>query len=324
MRAKEQHLSGASFWRSIGIILFLGYCFTITPAEAMVTARSLSGTVEVLFEGEEVWKPFSVTMKLDAGDQIRAGQDSSINLLCEDGSELHLGAETQLVISKLEFSTAQKIYVSRFKLFWGAVTAKAAAFEFNEKSFKIETNTVVVDIKSSEGTVAASKDKSQSDVFVKSGLFEIQQTGKGIVNISGFVNDQESIVFPLDSVGEEVLLNVRKRERKITLQSNDSLPSIRALTGRHDGILEIKNAGETQINVSFPGNFTTLYHKEVATFEIPAEQEISIEATGKAHVIFWFGQVTFPETQQPSRERSSPRLAPKQTMTSTPAATRIT
>ena len=300
-----------SFWKSIGIILFLGYCFTITPAEAAVTVRSFSGTVEVLFKGEHVWEPFADTINLDVGDQIRTGQDSSVDLACEDGSELDLRENTQLAISELEFSTAQKTCVSRFKLFWGTVTVKAAIFELEKNSFEIETNTAIVTIKSSEGIVTASKDTPQTDVFVKQGLFEIQQTGNGIVSISGFVNDQEGIVFPLDIVRERVLLDVRRLERKIILESNISLPSIRALTGRHDGILEIKNAGETPINVSFPGNFTTLYYKEVATFEIPAEQEISIETTGKAHVIFWFGQVTFPETQQPSRERSSPRKYPR-------------
>lgn len=317
MRTKEQHLAGVSFWRSIGIILFLGYCFTITPAEAMVTTRSLSGTVEVLFEGEHVWKSFSDTMKLDVGVQIRTGQDSSVDLLCEDGSELHLEEETQLAISELTFSADQKTCVSRFKLFWGGVTANAGKFTFEENSFKIETSTAVVAVKSSEGRVTASKDKSQSDVFVKRGLFEIQQTGKGIVNISGFVNDQEGIVFPVDMVNARVLLDVRRLERKIILESNLSLPSIRALTGRHDGILEIKNAGETPINVSFQGNFTTLYHEEVATFEISAEQEISLEATGKTHVIFWFGQVTFPDTQ-PSRQRYSPAPVPKQIIESSP------
>lgn len=306
---------GTSFWRSIGIILFLGYWVTITPAEAAVTVRSFSGTVEVLFKGEHGWKPFSDTMKLDVGDQIRTGQDSSVDLVCEDKSELDLRENTQLAIRELEFSVAQKTCVSRFNLFWGAVAVKVAIFELEKNSFEIETNTAIVTIKSSEGIVTVSKDTPQTDVFVKQGLFEIQQTGNGIVNISGFVNDQEGIVFPLDTVRERVLLDVRRLERKIILESNVSLPSIRALTGRHDGILEIKNAGEAPINVSFQGNFTILYQEEVVTFEIPAEQEISLEATGKAHVIFWFGQVTFPEAQ-PSRKRYSPRLVPKQTIES--------
>jgi hypothetical protein len=315
MRAKGQYLLAASFWRSIGIILFLGYCFTITPAEAAVILQSFSGTVEVLFKGEHVWKPLSDTIKLDVGDQIRTSQDSSVDLVCEDGSELDLSENSQLAIRELEFSVAQKTCVSRFNLFWGAVTVKVAIFELEKNSFEIETNTAIITIKSSEGTVAASKDKSQSDVSVTQGLFDIQQIGNGIVNISGFVNDQEGIMFPLDTVSERVLLDIRRLEHKIILESNVSLPSIRALTGRHDGILEIKNAGEAPINVSFQGNFATLYQEEVATFEIPAEQEISLEATGKAHVIFWFGQVTFPDTQ-PSRERYSPRPAPKQTIES--------
>ncbi len=323
MEAKRQHLVGASFLRNIGIILFLGYCSIITPVEAAVTGRSFNGTVEVLFEGEQIWNPFSDTMKLNVGDQIRTGRGSSVDLVCEDESELHIAEETQIAISELEFSVTEKTCVSRFKLFGGIVTAKVATFTSTSKknAFKIDTDTVVVDVKSSEGTITALKDEPGSDVIVKQGLFEIQQTGKGIVNISGLVDDhegdQEGLAFPLDSLGAWIYLDVQKDKRKITLESNVPLPSIRALIGNHDNILEVKNVSDALLNVSSQGNAVILDREERAIFEVPADQEIFIEATGKANAIFWFRRISFPKTQSP-RKRYSPALAPKQTIESSP------
>ncbi len=293
MRSKGWHLLGILLLKSIGMIVFVGYLFFITPAEAAVTIQPLSGTVEVFFKGEQAWKPFSDTTALNVGDQVRIGKAGSADLLGEDQSVLHLGEETQLAINELEFSKVQKARVFRFKLFWGTVTSEVVELDFKQDIFELETDTSVTTAKSSEGIVVASRDEPRSDVIVKQGFFEIRQTGKGMVNISGLVDKQEGLTFRLNSVGARILLEVQRPVREITLESNIPLSLIRALIGYNDNSVKIENASNAPLNVSFRKNTTTLEQEEAATFGIPADEEIFVEAVGKANAIFWFKQMSF-------------------------------
>jgi hypothetical protein len=160
MNTQRKHLVTSSLWGKIALIVFM-LCFVSTvSAEAAVTVRAFTGTVEVLLKGKDTWKPTSEAMELNVGDEILTGKGSSVDLLSEDGSELHLGEETQLAISELEFSVTEKTRVSRFKLIWGTVTAKVATFMFKKNTFEIETDTVVAGFKFSNLQIATKQNKA--------------------------------------------------------------------------------------------------------------------------------------------------------------------
>lgn len=209
-------------WGRAGLILvvvFLGCFLWVSQAEAVLTAQSISGTVEVLLTGEQNWKPLTATMKLQTGDQIKTGPNSSVDLWFEDGSVLNLAEGSQLSINQLEVSTVQKSRVARFKLWWGAVTAKVTRLAFTENVCEVETETVVAGVKFSEMTVIQPQNTSQSEVIARQGLIEIRQVGEGTVNVSAFLSPK-GIKFSLNRVGVRVLVGVEKILQKISVECN--------------------------------------------------------------------------------------------------------
>ena len=155
----------------LGLLLVLGL---VGQTEAAVTVESYSGNVEVLFDQEQSWQPLSHETTLEAGDQILVGTASSADLVCEDGSTLHLDEETQLAIKDLEFSLSQEVRVSKLTLFWGKVTAKAATFTgFKKNTFEIETDTVVAGVKFSSLTITSGENGTQ--IIPIEGAFEFSQ-----------------------------------------------------------------------------------------------------------------------------------------------------
>lgn len=155
----------------LGLLLVLGL---VGQTEAAVTVESYSGNVEVLFDQEQSWQPLSHETTLEAGDQILVGTASSADLVCEDGSTLHLDEETQLAIKDLEFSLAQETRISKLALLWGTVTAKAATFTgFKKNTFEIETDTVVAGVKFSSLTITSGENGTQ--IIPIEGAFEFSQ-----------------------------------------------------------------------------------------------------------------------------------------------------
>lgn len=130
MIAKRRHLSAGVLVSRIGMVLFMGVFLSITPVEAAIRPQSIAGIVEVLLEGEQAWKPLLDTMQLNTGAQVRTGEAGEVELRCEDGSVVHLDAKTQIAISALQFSKAQKTRVFRFKLLQGTVTLNVVELDF--------------------------------------------------------------------------------------------------------------------------------------------------------------------------------------------------
>jgi len=258
------------------VILLSGSLFSVSQAEATLTAQSIGGTVEVLLAGEQDWKPLTATMKLKTGDQVKTRQNSSVDLWFEDGSVLNLAEETQMTISQLEISTAQKSRIARFKLWWGAVTAKVTKLAFTENVCEVETETVVAGVKFSEMTVIQPQNTSQSEVIARQGLIEIRQIGEGTVNISASLSP-DGILFSTDSIGSWILVGVHKVLRKITLESNVPVPHIRGLLDGATTLLKIDNNSDAPIDLESEGIIATLGLKSSATFGIsPERQELVV------------------------------------------------
>lgn len=291
MDTKRKYLPTGHFWGEIALIVFLGCFISNAPAEAAVIVRSFRGTVEVLLQSEGAWKPASEAMELNAGDEIMTGKGSSVDLLCEDGSELHLEEETQLAINKLEFSVAEKTRVSRFKLFWGSITAKAAELVFKKNTFEIETDTVVAGFKFSSMKIIAHQSGSpggnpSTKILPIEGKFEMQQIGKGLTRIECLLEAASGgIVFSMGSNGVvEIEVDQTRENEKIAVKSNVSLQDMWAMLSEERNLLHIENASQAPfILMGFQKHSIRIEQDAAAEFGFPfgqAEQEIGVGADG--------------------------------------------
>jgi hypothetical protein len=289
MNGKERHWLARLRLNRVALVLIialLGSFVSVLQAEAVLTAQSISGTVEVLLAGEQTWKPLTAAMKLKTGDQVRTAQSSSVDLWFEDGSVLNLAEETQMSINQLEISTARKSRIARFKLWWGAITAKVTKLAFAENVCEIETDTVVAGVKFSEMTVIHPRNSNQAEVIAHQGLVEVRQVADGMATVTGFFNEQESLTFLLDSIGARVLIGVQKIVGKITLQSNIPLRNIRGMIDGGASLLKIDNTGRSPIDVGLQEIVVTLEQQVSATFGIPPGREMMITSNAEIDASF--------------------------------------
>ncbi|MBD3309113.1 hypothetical protein GF339_22120 [candidate division KSB3 bacterium] len=154
---------------SIALILIAAFLVIgglSTPGEAVLRPQTITGDVE---KGMP-WVRLEKDMALQAGDQIRTKADSEVSLLSEDGSVFYIGENTELAIQALEFSEPQKTRVSRIKLLWGALTAKASTLSFSKNEFSVETDTVVAGFKFSSARFL--RNDQGTEIYPIEGTFE--------------------------------------------------------------------------------------------------------------------------------------------------------
>ena len=72
----------------------------------------------------DTWKTVAPRTKLERGDQLRTGTDSSIELMLDDGTMVTLSEDTLLTLEDLKSVRAESLKVTQFKLEKGKVRTK--------------------------------------------------------------------------------------------------------------------------------------------------------------------------------------------------------
>jgi hypothetical protein len=277
--------------RNIGVICLIlcGFFFGAGVAEANLTAQSSSGTVEVLPAGQQTWEALTASMKLNVGDQVRTGPNSVVDLWFDDGSVLNLAEGTQLSITELNISTAQKTRVARFKLWWGTVTVKVTKLAFTENVCEIETDNVLASVAFAEMIVKYPQNAPQSEIVAQQGQVTVRRIASDdrAVNLVGNLTDQEGIEFLLPPmVGTEVFLSVQKILGTIEVQSSLTVPDILPLFNAFNSFLKIDNEGQQEVAIKIRDNISILGPNTSATVGIPSGQEMRVDPTGETSLVF--------------------------------------
>ncbi len=124
--------------------------FLPSVAEAQhVTATLVAPTGTVLVNGLAA-EPGVV---LAAGDTIETGENAGVVLELSDGSQIEIGANTQIDLAQLT-QTGSGARVSKIKLAWGWMRAKLSPGHQNEGStFDVETPNALIGVKFSQPDV---------------------------------------------------------------------------------------------------------------------------------------------------------------------------
>ena len=160
---KPQRLTRLVFALLVGAIFTL---LATIPALAQTRQeqaelKAVVGEVEVLRRGTTTWQAASVGMRLSAGDEIRAAQDSGAELAMIDGSVVMVFARSRLQIRQLTTDTATETRTSFFHLVVGVVryiVAKPAVTlvgtRQNVNVFSISTPTAVMAARGTDGIIS--------------------------------------------------------------------------------------------------------------------------------------------------------------------------
>src|SRR5262249_4573874 len=133
--------------------------------------RRLTGRVEVLRKGQTQWVPAVVGMKLGEGDDIRAYDTSSAELLTTDGSTLVLSENSRLFMTRLEYDAQNQTRNVLFHLAVGKVRAivSHAAITLvraRQSNFAITTPTAVAAARGTDFVVVFDEQRQQMELSV--------------------------------------------------------------------------------------------------------------------------------------------------------------
>ena len=108
-----------------GLILLAdaGTAFAQASTAGTAEIRRLAGRVEVLRKGQTQWVPAVAGMRLTEGDDIRAWDAASAELLTTDGSTLVLSENSRLFVTRLEYDARNQTRNALFHLVTGKVRA---------------------------------------------------------------------------------------------------------------------------------------------------------------------------------------------------------
>lgn len=153
---------------TLGVILVIAPRALAAEDGFSATVVEFQGDVSVLKTGEEAWFPIENDIPLEQGDKIKTGDQSTLEILLDDGSLLKLEENSEVTLSEISVEPKKKKITSRISLWFGRLLANVRKFTHQESKFEIRSRTVVAAVRGTEFIFEAT-DAENLDVAVFSG-----------------------------------------------------------------------------------------------------------------------------------------------------------
>jgi len=151
---------------------FLFLSWLQTPVARAATLVQVSGTVEILPEGEQTWRLAAVGERVEPGDRIRTGPSSAALLRFFNGSTTDLGAETVLSIVQISSRRIGGHEVIVLHQWIGESYYRVRALPDPGSEFKVETPAAVTRVRGTVFAVFVEEDGT-TDVVVVEGKVDV-------------------------------------------------------------------------------------------------------------------------------------------------------
>lgn len=286
------------------MLVLLGNVFLASSGEAVIVVQSMTGTAQALVEPEQTWKPLTEVAQLKAGDQIMTEAGSTIDLLCEDGSEIHLAENTQIAFTESEFSADREVRMTKIMLVAGTVTVNAESYAFQNNTFEVKSETVTVSFKETNftmGGAAGENGNSSTDVAFEgskltmtvlpgqngesptttvspvSGNFTVTRVGQGTTTVECLLGDGKGgIAFDM---GENAAVNIGidPTTGTLALNSDEPLNNVSVLESQGAHSFRLVNAGTAPVQMNIGGNIVQCNPGSTATVNLDGNN-VSVKA----------------------------------------------
>lgn len=229
------------------IVLFFAWVFIAFSlsarsysTEAAGEINNPKGKVDVMRNGQNAWGAAMQGLPLGGGDRIKTGPRSMCDMELDDGSMIHLAANSETKIESLEIKEGQN--VSAFSLFVGKMIASINKLKVTK--MQVHTPMCVAALRGTEFAVDTSS--SETEVGVFDGAVAVKNTDLSGEELETMVQkDQETKVaagqkpLPPGKLGEVMLKNreymteLRDRVRQLKEKLKRVPPAERAETRQH-------------------------------------------------------------------------------------------
>lgn len=180
------------------LVLFIAFGLILrtqsrTRFDQEVSVAAAAGTVLALPPDSQTWQPLSEDDLLNAGTQIRTGEDSSVLLTYPDDSKTVAAPNTELEILQMSSHPSGNRSVILIKQNLGQTLNVVQPSELAESRFEIQTPAATVVVHGTEFSVIVDDD-GVTEVKVLEGTVEVGAMGVTVTLNAG----QSTTVFPGD------------------------------------------------------------------------------------------------------------------------------
>ncbi|NIM05498.1 MAG: hypothetical protein GTO55_05100 [Armatimonadetes bacterium] len=163
----------------MGFALILVLLFVMTQglvvSQCLVRVVDLVGTVEVQPKGEASWIPLTLGKLVKAGDIVRTGPDSEVNLAWVGGTHVRLDPNTEFKLIMARTNNKDRRTASEVSVSLGKIWVKLRKSLKESSKFEVKTPTIVAAVRGTIFSVEVAPDGTttvetfEGEVGVKQG-----------------------------------------------------------------------------------------------------------------------------------------------------------
>jgi hypothetical protein len=140
------------------LLLCLGPA-TAIGAEAVGSVAAVVGQAQVTKEGQQQARPLAVGAEVHEGDRLHTAADAKLRLSMVDGSELTLGAATDLTLGRFHYAPAEAARNVLLEVPQGIIRVLVQLLVANS-SFDLQASTAVASVRGTEWIAEAKPDSA--------------------------------------------------------------------------------------------------------------------------------------------------------------------
>jgi hypothetical protein len=158
MMPKSSRLVSTALIITLIIAVFSLMAYSIEPTGEI---NNLRGKVEILRDGLADWGGIEAGMPVGAGDRIKTGPRAMCDIELDDGSILHVAANSEIKIESLDIKADKN--ESSFSLFFGKIIASVT--KLKKTKMQVKTPLSVASVRGTEFAVEANDKETSVGVF---------------------------------------------------------------------------------------------------------------------------------------------------------------
>lgn len=257
--------------------------------ELPMRVQALEGTIEARQATNPVWTALGEQLEVAADDQVRTGDDGQAAVWLAEWGGILLKPNTHVTLNALPSVTTNGIVCM---IHQGEIDIEVRDMPHNA-DLEVRHSIVSLSPRSLQGFATLKILDTLPEVIVQEGDFAIQQTEHADLRISGFFDmANEGLSFVQQAPESSLLLSVDREKRSIRVQSPHPLPTLRAMVGLNDDVLQVQIL-EGSVELNFQDNTVILDEDDIATFLIASDRELLLTPSENSDFQLWFRQLSF-------------------------------
>ena len=158
--------------------LLMMYLLVATTSSLFVlqltaAVQIMAGSAEVHPKGLTVWQPLQDGDYVKAGDTVRTGEESTVELRWVDGTRMRLAPHTTVEVRKCTFHQIEDTQTSLFYLRLGQIWVRLTKKLTTDSRFEVQTPTAVAGVRGTVFSVAVAPD-GRTDISVYEGMVQVR------------------------------------------------------------------------------------------------------------------------------------------------------